>query len=364
MADTTTLTVEIDGTTLTDADLEPLVEVQAEEAADTADAVTLMARVEAGADGEWTSLLDPLTSPRTPVVVGLTRGGANYRFDGRSTEADWDLDAAGASQLTVKAIDRSLDMDAIEKVTAWPGTSDSGIAEAIFATYGFGTKVDATPDGPDPDVHVVLQRGTDWAFVRALARKWGYDAYLEAEGASVVGHFHAIDPLADPEVELALGFGGDAERVSVQAHLTAGHRVQAARIPALSDTAQQAEAGGDDQVQGLSPLGGMATVLLTPTDVDGEVEPEKAATGLARQSAFVVTLTAEIDTDRTGLLLRARRTVLVKGLGSTLSGRWLIRRVRHRVTLVSHVQELTLVRNALGLKGDEPFGGSALGGLL
>jgi hypothetical protein len=321
-----------------------------------ADAVTIVAEVSCGADGEWTSMLDPLVSPRTPVVVQLTRDGTSYRFDGKSAEAAWQLHAAGPSQLTVKALDRTVDMDAEEKVVAWPGTPDSGIASAIFGSYGFTTQVDDTPAGPDPDVTVAIQRATDWAYLRDLAAKWGYAAYLECDGEQVVGHFHALDPLADPQGELALGFGADGSAVTVRTQLVAGQRVEAARIPALSDTAQTGDAAGDDQAQGSTSLAGQTTVLLAPNDVMGEIDPQVAATGLAHASAFAVTLTADVDTDKTGLLLRAGRTVLVKGLGSRLSGRYLVQRVRHRVTLASHLQSITLVRNALGLRGDEPFG--------
>jgi len=105
-------------------------------------------------------------------------------------------------------------------------------------------------------------------------------------------------------------------------------------------------------------------VLLSPTEINGEIDPTSAARGLARSSAFGATLTAEFDTTAVGLLLRARGTVLVAGLGSTLSGRYLVQRVRHQVSLDRHTQVVTLVRNALGLKGDEPFGGGGLGGLL
>jgi hypothetical protein len=361
----TTLLLQIDGTTVDTADLEPLVEVRAEEATGEADAVTLIARVDPSAAGEWQSLLDPLASPRTPLVVQLSRGGASYRFDGYSTEAVWDLDAEGFSRLTVKAIDRSLDLDAEEKVVAWPGTSDSGIAEAIFGSYGLGTEVQTTPDGPDPDVHVAFQRATDWAFVRALAAKWAYAAYLESADGEVVGHFHPVDPLADPQAELSLGHGGDAFRARVEARLLAGQRVSATRVPALSVSPQTGEAAGDDEAQGATSLGGQVSVLLTPLEVSGEVEPERAAQSLARRSAFGVTLTAAVDTERVGRLLRARRPVLVKGLGELLSGRYLVDRVRHTVTLAGHHQELTLTRNALGLRGDEPFdGGGSLGGLV
>lgn len=354
-----TLLVEIGGTELTTEDLVG-VEVTAEEATEEADAVTLVARLAATPEGEWTSVLDPLTTPRTPLVVQVTTADVTYRFDGYSTEAAWSIDANGSSRLTVKAIDRTVELDAEEKVTAWPGTTDSGIAEAIFSSYGLSAEVESTPAGPDPDVHVVLQRATDWAFVRSLARKWGYAAYLEADGEDVVGHFHPIDPLAEPQGELALGFGGDAYSVEVRADLIAGEAVTAQRVPALSDAAQRATSAGDDEAQGASSLGGQVAVLLAPIDLDGEVDPAEATASLARRSAFGVTLTAQLTTDRVGLLYRARRPALVKGLGSALSGRYLVTKVRHVLSLAGHAQHVTLTRNALGLTGDEPFGGGGL----
>lgn len=371
------LLLQVDGEEIAADDLGALIEVQAEEATEEADAATVTFRAEPGADGEWTSLLDPLVTPRTPLVVQITRGDAGYRFDGYSAEAGWDIDAEGTSRLTVKAIDRSLDLDAEERVAAWPGQRDSAIAEAIFGSYGLTADVRATPDGPDPDVHIALQRGTDWAFVRALAVKWGYAAYLEAApelgglgglggsgGGTVTGHFHPLDPLADPQGELALGFGGDAYKAQARVDLLGGQRVTAARMPALTDRPRTAQASGDDEAQGADSLGGQVATLLTPDDVIGEADPQEAATGLARRSAFTVTLTAKLDTERTGLLLRARRPVLVRGLGSRLSGRYLADRVRHVVTLDAHTQEVTLKRNALGVTGDEPFGTGSLGGLL
>ncbi len=360
----THLKIELDGEAVADKDLDQLLDIQVEESAEEADAVTLVARIEPGADGEWKSLLDPLVVPQTKLAVEVTRGEVRYRFEGLSTEASWEIDASGSSKLTVKAVDRTLELDLEEKVVAWPGTSESGIAEAIFGSYGLSTNVESTPSGPDPDVHVLIQRATDLAFLRALATKWGYAVYLEAENGRVVGHFHPLDPRADPQGELSLGFGGDALSVQAQAQLNAGHSVHAERIPPLSDTAQTGDSTGDDEAQGKSSLGGQATLLLTPNDVTGEVEPLATAQGLARRSAFAASLSAEIDTAGVGLMFRAKRTVLVKGLGSSLSGLYLVQRVRHVLAVDRHRQQLTLARNALGLKGDESFGGGGLGGLL
>jgi hypothetical protein len=382
-----TLLLEIDGVAVEGGDLDALVELSVEEATDEADALTVVARVEPTADGEWPSLLDALVTPRSPVVAHISRSGAGYRFDGYSAEAVWVLDAEGRSTLTVKAVDRSLDLDAEEKVAPWPGQRESAIVQAIFEANGLEAEVEKTPEAPDPDVHVVLQRATDWAFVRALARRWGYAVYLEAEpdlsgegllgavggllggvgGAApgaVTGHFHPLDPLADPQGELALGHGGDAYRAQVRVELLHGQQVVARRIPPLAVKALKGSATGDDEAQGSASLAAQVTTLLAPEDVTGEVDPQETATGLARRSAFGVTLTVRIDTERTGLLVRARRPVLVRGLGTVLSGRYLVDRVRHVVTLDSHLQDVTLTRNALGVTGDEPFGaGGGLGGI-
>ncbi len=359
----TRLIVELDGDQLSDDGLRELGEVQVEEAADSADAAVLTASLQAADDGSWTSLLDPLVTPETPVAVQVSSGETSYRFDGRSAQAAWTIDPEGTSQLQIKAQDRTLELDREEKIVAWPGTSDSAIAESIFASYGMGAKVESTPDAPDPDVHVAIQRATDLGFLRALARKWGYAVYLESADGQTAGHFAPLDPLADPQGQLSLAFGGDARRVQVDARLVDGRRVKASRIPPLSDTEQEGDASGDDQAQGSASLGGVATVLLAPGDVEGELDPSSTAEGLARTAAFGVTLTAEIDTARVGLLVRARRPILVAGLGDLLSGRYLVQRVRHVVTLERHVQHLTLTRNALGLTGDEPFGGGGLGEL-
>lgn len=346
----TSLTLEIDGTAVDGERLDRVLDVQVEEATDRADAAIVTALVEAGADGEWTSLLDPLTEPRTPLVIEVARGTDVYRFDGLSTEAGWELDPDGRSQLTVKALDRTLEMDAEEKVVAWPGTSDSAIAQAIFGDYGLQSQVEQTPAAPDPDVHVVVQRATDWGFLRSLAAKWGYAVYLESELGRTVGHFHPLDPLADPEGELLLGYGGQAGRARVEAQLTAGQRVKAARIPPLSDAVEQGEASGDDEAQGERSLAAQATLLLSPADLEGEIEALAAATSVARRTAYGLRLNVDVDAAQAGMV-RARRTLLVKGLGSALSGPYLVERVRHRIELSEHRIGLDLVRNAFGAGG-------------
>ena len=179
----------------------------------------------------------------------------------------------------MSAIDRTLELDSEEKVVAWPGSQDSTIAEAILSSYGFTPQVETTTDSPDPDVHIVLQRGSDLAFLRSLATKWGYATFLEATEAGIVGHFEPIDPLADPQGELSLGFGTDSQHVDATVNLVEGQRVKLSRIPALSDSAQDADETGDDQAQGAHSLAAQTTVLLRTERRRGRARPDVDRTG-------------------------------------------------------------------------------------
>lgn len=346
MADSV-FTIKVGGRALAPGDLDRIVELQLEEATQEADAAVLTARLDPDSSGDWRSPLDDLATPKTALVVEVQRDGDTYRFEGSATEATWQVEPGGPSQLVVKAVDRTLEMALEEKVVSWR-SADSAIADSILSSYGFRPDVKATPDKPDPDVHVVLQRATDLAFLRSLAGKWGYALYLEAGTAGVSAVFKPLEPTAQPQTDLSLGFGGAARSVSVHARLLAGREVKVARIATLAKTTTKADDTGQADAQGSRSLGGRTIGLLSPNELDGEIDPTEAAKALARRSAFGLTLDAELDPQRVDALMRARRTVSVGGLGSSLSGTYLVDRVRHRVRPDIHVQTVTLVRNALG----------------
>src|SRR5207253_3253728 len=119
------LLVQIDGRTLSAGDLSAIAEIQVEEASDLADAATLVANLVPDGSGEWTSILDRLLEPSTPVVIQITRGNAGYRFEGKPAVASWTIDPEGSSQISVNVLDRTLELDAEEKIVAWPGSQDS-----------------------------------------------------------------------------------------------------------------------------------------------------------------------------------------------------------------------------------------------
>ena len=132
-------------------------------------------RVEPGADGEWTSLLDPLLTPQTPVAVEVTRGDVDAtastasrpRRPGSSTPQ-------ASSQLTVKAVDRTLELDLEEKIVAWPGTSESAIAEAIFVVLRPRERRSRRRrPAPTPTSTSLIQRATDLGVPAGARRRSG-----------------------------------------------------------------------------------------------------------------------------------------------------------------------------------------------
>ena len=200
----------------------------------------------------------------------------------------------------------------------------------------------------------MLQRATDWGFVRALAAKWGYAAYLESGPGGRRATSTRSTRSPTPQGELPLGFGGDAGSVSVEAQLTGGQRVMASRMPPLSDAPQHGEAAGDDEAQGARTLGGQATVLLAPTDVDGEIDPRPPprawlAVGVRHEAAVQSTQR------RPACCSRAAHRA---GQGPRLGAVGPLPRAAGPPSSRSGLTRVT--RIALGLVGDEPFGGGGL----
>ena len=130
--DTTRLLVEVDGNALSDDDLRGLTEIQVEEATEIADAATLVGLARGGPDRRVDvgarSAADAADQGRHP--------GQPRRDDlpvrGPSTEARLDDQPAGRLAALGHGRRPHLELDNEEKIVAWPGCSDSVIAETIF----------------------------------------------------------------------------------------------------------------------------------------------------------------------------------------------------------------------------------------
>ena len=97
--------------------------------------------------------------------------------------------------MNVVAMDPTVLMNLEEKVKPWPNMADSDVANAIFSSpeYRFTPIVDTTTWRRQENDQTLIQRGTDIQFLQQLARRNGFEVYVETNGLTggVEGHFHA-----------------------------------------------------------------------------------------------------------------------------------------------------------------------------
>lgn len=353
----TRTSITVNGAPLGAHDLDLVQSLSLEETLGGQDKVSITVRLVTSDRSAWTSSIDPLVAAATPFHVALNRGRDTVEVEARSVSAGWQIAPGGISTITVEGMDRSVDLDRRDVQRLWQDTDDAAIAQTLFAEHGLAAEVDDTPSGADSDTYSPQQSDTDWAFLKKLAGRNGFDLHIESIGGVVTGVFKKVDVNARPQTTLTLGYGALGGNATASVQLLAGQEVHVTRTVPGSADVDAASDTGRGHPMGTRSLGG---VTLVRTHTAGQVsvlDAQSTATAMAERSAFGATLTATL-TSADSPLIRARRTVTVAGLGEALDGPWLVRSVRHTITPGGHSQAIGLIRNALG----DPGVGGGMGG--
>lgn len=266
--------------------------------------------------------------------------------------------------LTVWAYGASFAMDQEEKQVRWEDKTFSQVATAILESYGLKATVDDTVVQYMQDDVTLLQRGTDWEFLRGLAFRVGYECFVE--GAD--GYFRK--PVIDSPVQhdIALHFGPSAtnavwfrpcaragfpttvalQRLDTKGKTTAASSVEASPLPALGKTDSKGVLGGRQSA-------GSPTLLAFTRPVTSTDELTALGTGLRQDLDWFSDGEGELDGNLYGVVLRAHRPVNIKGAGTAWSGTWYVRRVHHSFTPTTYRQRFHVVRNRMGQSGSESF---------
>lgn len=319
-------------------------------------------------EGDWTWVAEDIFKPLTPASVGV-QFGSNINellISGYITSHQIHFDKeVGASYLEIIGMDASALMNLEEKIIAWKDMADSDIVTQILGNYSFTPQVDATQPSYVDDEVTIIQRGTDLAFARHLAKRNGFEFYLETDALTgeTTGHFHKPRLSAQPQKDLALAFGEDSNVHSLEVHYD-GLRpatFDAAGISIGDKSDQSASIASSD----LDPLGADAVLdlldqqpksLLARTSAFDNAELQTRAQAAVDSTSWAVSMSGELDVTAYQGVLRARQTVLVKGAGTRYSGTYYVTRVLHTLTPGGYTQKFELTRNALALTGSEPFG--------
>jgi hypothetical protein len=328
------------------------------------------------ANGEFGPLDDELFEPGAEIGFELEPpGGLTQRlFEGLVTHIRPHFETVESNAyLEVLAMDAAVTLDAEERVVAWPNAKDSDVVSQIVSAYQITVQADDTSVLYDEDRQLLIQRATDWRFLQHLAQRNGARFYFEYDAAQeqVVAHFGppAVDGTAQPDVVL-LQDGTCLNWADLQLVATGPVTRTAAAIDPIGKqivrgdgTGALALLGDDDAAAaveaGLKSAGAAASVAFVrdPFPLDGAIGAETtAATDAAR---FVIELRAELDPALYRGLLRARRPVLVRGVGRRFSGTYYVESVRTTLEGSTLLQSFVATRNATGQTGQEDFGQSA-----
>lgn len=328
------------------------------------------------ANGEFGPLDDTTFEPGVAISFELEApGGLSQRlFEGFVTHIRPHFETiASNAYVEILAMDAAVMLDAEERVVAWPNMKDSDVVSQVLSGYQITAQADDTAVVYDEDRQLLVQRATDWRFLQHLAQRNGARFYFEYDDAQqrVVGHFAPPDLSASPQPDVILLQDGtnlnwaDLQLVGTGpvTHTAAAIDPIAKQIVRGDGTPALSLLGADDAAaaveSGLKSAGAGGSVVLVrdPFPLDDAIGAETtAATDAAR---FVIELRGELDPSLYRGLLRARRPVLVRGVGRRFSGIYYVQSVRTTLEDTTLLQSFVAVRNATGQTGSEDFGKSA-----
>lgn len=352
--------------------------LEVEENADSPGALLLRLPVTRTSSGDLKYVGDGSFEPGANVTVVITVEGQESQciFDGYVLSWHLHLDrSSGSSTIDVWMQDASWLMSVGDTVQEWSGMTDGEVANAIFAKYDFTPAPQNTEeDSPqhEEEEHTLLQRANDLQFLRRLARRDGklLRVACTSTPGERTGYFVTPDVGAEPAATITMvePTSWNVDSLEFDWDVMRPTEVQASQ--ASLEEASAEGIAGDASSSGLEAMGEReyaeyaetsATLLLTATADVPELTLRSTAT--MRDSGWFVRCRGETTVDRLGTTLRVGTVVLVEGVGSLHSGKWLVWSVRHLISASEVKLQFTLLRNAVGTP---PAGGAlgALGGAL
>ncbi len=360
-------TLLVDGAPMDAEVMGAIQQIEVEEHADMADILRMRVATAVSEDGAaWTVVDDNVIGRLTEIELRITVGAGlpGFVFKGHIAELNAVYaNQPGESYLEVVALDPTVLMNLEQKVRAWPDMADGDIASTIFSEYGFTPDVDTTqPTRQETDV-TTIQRGTDIQFLTKLARRNGFDCYVEVDPlmGTTQGHFHPPRLDESPQGVLSVNLGEATNVDNFRARYDM-LRPTSATAGGLTIGEQSVESGESastdaDELGSESLLGGDSPRVLLPSRTalfDGG-ELQTYVQGLVNRSSFAVVADGELHTSAYGDILRAKRPVNVRGAGRMFSGTYYVEKVLLTLSGETNTQAFTLRRNALGLSGQESF---------
>ncbi len=304
--------------------------VEVEESMDLPAAVQITLPVSRASGGDLTYVADPRFAPLAPVAVVTKAGGSGAAgvttgavgataaavsggaapvatqclFDGYVLSQKLHLETGLTNAaLTVWGQDACWLMNQTEKVREWVNVTDSQVAASIFGDYGITPSDDnAQDDSPShtEDTHSLMQRGSDIAFLRTLARRSGKLCRVAcaAQPGVRTGYFAVPNLAGEPAVTITLNDPTNWTVSAIDLDWDASRPTAVTARAALFSDPDATGAVGDSTDSGLAALGartlatfaGQPMTVLLASVVDSAGELLQRAQGVLSETKLVRSL--------------------------------------------------------------------------
>jgi hypothetical protein len=300
------------------------------------------------------------------IIVVTVNGTPTVLMDGVTTNHQYDLGSGGQTQLVVTGEDLTALMNRQIQPREF---ASQYVEEQVRTILGDYTKLGIRADVNKPTVskasantdQIPIKYGTDLNYIHDLANRWGHVFYLEPGPVPNQSTAYWGPPKRDAPVQPALTM--DMGPYSNVEGLNFSYDMQRKRfsVPSASDLQRRGfkavltSASDRDGLR--SPLGRVQPKPVSP-DADerpwadnlSKFSPEEAKQRTAAHEARlgeVVQGQGSLNILRYGHILRARQTVLVRGVGEVFDGVHYVSSVTHKISRGEYKQEFSLSRNAL-----------------
>lgn len=318
-------------------------------------------------EGVWRYLDEERFRGWKPVVIRAGfDGGTEELISGYITHVQpvFDPDPSQCT-LEILGMDASVLMAREEKLKDWPDKKDSDIASEIFSLYGLTPEVEDTEVIHDEAVSTIIQRETDIQFLKRLALRNGFEAYVEGG----TGYFRPPQVDASPQPVLAVHFGTEknVNQFSLEVNAAAPANVAMFQIDRVNKEILETRAESSEQTAlGDIDAAGVLAAGMSPGQIfigmnaaTGSPEMTGLCQRLFHQAEWFVSGEGEIAANEYGHVLRPRGTVTIKGIGETYSGVYYVTHVTHVFTGDGYVQHFRVKRNGIMPTGAEDFAASS-----
>lgn len=285
-------------------------------------------------------------------------------FDGIVTKREYRPGSeASAGTLTLLGNDLSWELDKDVKQTEHPALDETMIATLIAASYPqFGMLPMVIPpkfiDPPIPIDRVPQQNCSDWAYLNQMARRHGYETYVDPGPLPGMNTLYWGPPtkpgVPQRTMTVDMGPASDAYDITTSeddqslmtVETTVQDRFTGKEFPVVAMVASNAPLGAVPET--VFRFGSTRSKPIMTSGLNAGQAMGRAQAEVDRGAKGAFTVSGTLDSTRYNAALKARDTVFLRGAGITYGGLWKVSEVRHRIKPGGYEQGFTLCRSERG----------------